>query len=178
MNRDYNFNNIVLIGMSGAGKTSIGKYISSKLNMKFVDTDDIIISNTGKTIEYIFTIYGEAYFRGLEEKLIYNLKGKEGLVISTGGGVVLSRSNMDILKKDGKIILLDASIDTLAKNIASSSSNRNHRPLLNHKDLYNSIKKIYDDRKELYFSNADYIIHVDNKTFETIGDEIIYILNN
>ena len=168
-------NNIVLIGMSGAGKTTVGRYISSRLGMKFMDTDDIIVFNTGKTIHDIFGEHGEKYFRDLENKVIESLKSNNGMVISTGGGVVLNKNNIDILNESGNIFLLDANIETLINNIKSSPKSKEHRPLLYDHNLDASIKELYNRRKELYFSSADYIIQVNNRTIEDIGSEIIYI---
>ena len=175
MNKNI-FKNIVLIGMSGSGKTVVGKFLSQKLNMKFMDTDDIIVLNNKKTIPYIFNKYGEKYFRDLESKVIDDLSSKTELIISTGGGVVLNKNNIYLLKKKGILFFLQANINTLAKNIESSF--QTHRPLLNNnRDLRDNIRDMYIKREELYISSADYIVKVDNKSVEEIGKEIIYILN-
>ena len=176
MNRYKNNNNIVLIGMSGVGKTTVGKYIAKKLNMKFIDTDDKITSTYGKTVNSIFNIYGEEYFRYLERRVIKSLSIVEKTVISTGGGVVLDNNNIQILQRNGIIFLLKASIDTLVSNLESSSPNKGNRPLLNNSScLSYRIKEIYNEREELYFSSANKIISVDNKTIGEIGNEIIHV---
>ena len=176
MNKDDISENIVLIGMSGSGKTAVGKFLSKKLNMKLMDTDDIIVLNSKNTIPYIFSEYGEKYFRGLEEKVIKDISLKTGLIISTGGGVVLNKKNVHLLKKKGILFFLEATIDTIVKNIESSF--QTHRPLLeNNKGLEDRIRNIYKKREELYISSGDYIVKVDNKSVEEIGEEIIYILN-
>lgn len=176
MNKDDISENIVLIGMSGSGKTVVGKFLSKKLNMKLMDTDDIIVLNSKNTIPYIFNEYGEKYFRGLEEKVIKDISLKTGLIISTGGGVVLNKKNVHLLKKKGILFFLEATIDTIVKNIESSF--QTHRPLLeNNKGLEDRIRNIYKKREELYISSGDYIVKVDNKSVEEIGEEIIYILN-
>lgn len=176
MNKDDISENIVLIGMSGSGKTAVGKFLSKKLNMKLMDTDDIIVLNSKMTIPYIFSEYGEKYFRDLEGKVIDDLSSETGLIISTGGGVVLNKKNIYLLKKKGTLFFLEANIETLVKNIESSS--QTHRPLLeNNKGLWDRIRNIYKKREELYLSSGDYIVKVDNKSVEEIGEEIIYILN-
>ena len=176
MNKEGISKNIVLIGMSGSGKTAVGHFLSKKLNMKLIDTDDIIMLNSKKTIPYIFSEYGEKYFRGLEGNVIKNLSSKTGLIISTGGGVVLNKKNIHLLKKKGILFFLEASIETLAKNVELSS--QTHRPLLeNSRNLEDRIRNIYKKREKLYVSSADYIVDVDNKSVEEIGKEIIYILN-
>ncbi len=161
--------------MSGAGKTVVGKCVSKKLNFKFVDTDDIILKCTGKTIEYIFKYNGEDYFRQLESQIIFKncLDGKK--VISTGGGAILKEINRKILKENGILFFLDGSINTLVSNIKASPSWKEHRPLLKEGDLYNNINEILKDRYKLYQQNADHIISIDNKSIEEIADEIILI---
>ena len=167
--------NIVLIGMSGSGKTRTGRYLSKKLNLEFLDTDDLIIFKSKRTVQYIFDQYGEEYFRILEANIIKDLAPRTGMVISTGGGVILNEENIKLLKQNGIIFFLKANTETLAKNIKSSSRNR---PLLVKDDnLKKKIEKMYSRRKESYISSADYIIHVDNKSVIDIADEIIYILN-
>lgn len=171
--------NIVLIGMSGAGKTSIGKNIARKLNMEFIDTDDIIIESTGKSIDFIFKEYGEEYFRQLEKNVIEKVSLYENKVISTGGGVILNEENVNELKKKGVIYYLSASVDTLYKNLSPSIKADNRRPLLKYsKDLIEEIRKLYEERESLYISSADYIIEVDGKLADAIGDELISIFNS
>ena len=163
--------NIVLIGMSGAGKTIIGKALSMALNRRFVDTDNSIENKTGIKIEEIFKIYGEDYFRKLEYQIINELYKEENLIISTGGGIVLNNSNITMLKENGILILLESSIDNLVKNIKNSTTKR---PLLNDgEDIYNNIKIMYDYRKRLYLSSADFIILVDGKSIDEIVYEIL-----
>ncbi|HSH35741.1 shikimate kinase, partial [Schnuerera sp.] len=129
-----------------------------------------------ETIDYIFDRYGEQYFRDLEVKVIKEFSSKKGIVISTGGGVILNFKNIERLKRNGMIFLLDANIDTIVSNIQSSNASLENRPLLKDSDYLDCrIKDIYKERKKLYLSSANYIIKVDKKTCENIGNEIIYI---
>ena len=169
--------NIVLIGMSGVGKSTVGKYISKEMNMDFLDTDDIIVSNMGKDIDYIFSTYGEKYFRELEKMIINILSKKKNIVISTGGGIILNPINVEKLKKNGIIYFLKGSVETLYHNINLSKDSKEQRPLLDENNLKNSIEKIYNKRENLYLSSGDYIIYVDGKNVEEIGDEIIQKFN-
>jgi len=179
MNEKCKKENIVIIGMSGAGKSSVGKYISHKLNMEFIDTDDIIIETTGKTIDKIFEEYGEVFFRHLEADLIKKIHLFEKKVISTGGGVILNSNNINLLKEKGVVFFLLAEVDTLYKNLLTDLSDDNRRPLLkNAQNLYDTIKNLYMNRKDKYFSFADYIIDVDGKTLDMVGDEIISIFKS
>lgn len=167
--------NIVLIGMSGSGKSTVGEYIAKELNSDFLDTDDIIVSNTGKSIEYIFSNYGEEYFRELERLTINSLEHREDMVIATGGGIVLNPKNIERLRHNGIVFLLNGSIDTLYKNISSPNSLNEERPLLKQGDLKLELQKIYNNREELYLNSGEYIIFIDNKTVDEIGNEIISI---
>lgn len=165
--------NIVLIGMSGVGKTVVGEYISKKLNMKLVDTDDIIVLNNGKSISYIFDHYGEEFFRILEFNVIKELSTKTNAIISTGGGIITNNKNIYYLKENGIIFLLQASLNTLVRNINSS---KEKRPLLEDgNNLKNRIESINEKREKLYILSADHIIKVDNKSVGDIGDEVISI---
>ena len=163
--------NIVLIGMSGVGKTTIGQYLSKALDRELIDMDNIIRQKLGISIEEIFSSYGELYFRGLEYNLIQEIYKKEDKIISTGGGIVLESENMVRLKENGIIILLDGSVDTIANNLGRSTT---IRPLLNDKDnIRIEIEKLYNSRKELYLSSADFTISVENKTIDKIIYEIL-----
>ena len=167
--------NIVLIGMSGSGKSTVGKYIAEEMNMEFLDTDDIIVSNIGKDINYIFNNYGESYFREIEKLIISTLSKKSNLIIATVGGVVLNSINIERLKKTSSIFFLNGSLETLYNNIKSSKGSNGQRPLLDKANLKESIEKIYNARKDLYLSSGNYIISIDGKTVEKVGNEIITI---
>ncbi len=170
-----NLKNIVLIGMSGAGKTVVGKCISKKMDFKFIDTDDIILKYTGKTIEDIFKYNGEDYFRQLESQVILKYCLGDKMVISTGGGAIVKDINRKMLKKNGILFFLDGSIEVLISNIKASPSWEKNRPLLKEGDLYNNINRILKDRYKIYQQIADYIISIDNKSIEEIANEIIII---
>lgn len=163
--------NIVLIGMSGAGKTTIGETLSKVLDRDFVDTDSFISKSLGTTIEEIFSIHGESYFRNLECNLIKEIYQRENIIISTGGGVILESENMVRLKENGIIILLEASVDTIVNNLESSTI---VRPLLNDLDnMFRNIENLHNIREKLYLSSADLAVSVDNKTIDKIIYEIL-----
>lgn len=163
--------NIVLIGMSGVGKTTIGKSLSIVLNRRFVDTDNLIENKKAMKIEEIFKTYGEDYFRKLEFQIVKELYKEENLIISTGGGIVLNSNNITMLKENGIIIFLESSIDNLVNNIKKSTTKR---PLLdNGKDIYNDMKIMYNNRKKLYLSSSEFIIFVDGKSIDEIVYEIL-----
>jgi len=172
-------NNIVLIGMSGVGKTTVGKYISKKLNMTLLDTDIIIESKCGISISDIFSSFGEQYFREIERKVVEEVSKYSNVVISTGGGVVLDSRNIDNLKQKGIIFWLKADINTIYNNLKNNPLSMSTRPLLdNGTKLKNRIEKLYGQREKLYISSSSYIINVDGKSIDEVGNEIILIFKS
>lgn len=143
-------NKIVLIGMPGCGKTTIGKILSTQLNLKFYDMDEYIQETSGKTIAELFE-KGEDNFRDLETQACRDLIKKNNVIISTGGGVVKRKENVDILKEDSTIIFLDRPVENIIGDVDVSK-----RPLL--KDGKEKVLVLYKERYELYKKAADKII--------------------
>ena len=160
--------NIVLIGFMGSGKTEIGKRLADKLGYTFIDTDSIIENEMGKSIAEIFHEYGEEDFRGLETGVVKELSGIRGCVISTGGGIVINRENILRLKKDGVIIWLKASPETIYGRVKSEQ----HRPLLRVEDPLQEINKLLGLREPLY-AEADITIETDGLDIEKIVGKIV-----
>ena len=158
--------NIVLIGMPACGKSTIGYWLSQKTNYPFFDADKYLEEKENRIISDIFSNEGEEYFRNLETKYLKELSEKEGLIISTGGGAVKKKENIDILKKNGIIIFLNREINDISKE------NHKHRPLL--QDI-NNIQKLYDERIDLYKKYSDIIIK-NNDDMSIIVDRIITAL--
>ena len=160
--------NLILCGMMGAGKTTVGEAFAQKTGWLCCDTDRIIEERYGKITE-IFSQYGETYFRQLETQLLKELVQKDGLVISVGGGLVLRAENVALLRQNGKIIYLRAKQETLEKRLADDDT----RPLLQTVEaLSNRIKRLLDERTPIYEDVADYIVDVDGKTPQAIAAEI------
>ena len=158
--------NIVLIGMPACGKSTIGYWLSKKIGYPLLDTDKYLEEKENRIISDIFSNEGEGYFRNLETKYLKELSEKEGLIISTGGGAVKKKENIDILKKNGIIIFLNREINDISKE------NQKHRPLL--QDI-NNIQKLYDERIDLYKKYSDIIIK-NNDDMSIIVDRIITAL--
>ena len=123
---------VVLTGLSGAGKTSVGKALSLLLDWEFVDTDLLIEADYGKTVAEIFAHQGEVYFREIETNTLEKLAKRidKRLVISTGGGAVISPHNRKVMKRLGKVVFLSAPVKVLAARLSGDAS----RPLLNAND--------------------------------------------
>lgn len=137
--------NIVLIGMPGSGKSTIGKILAEKTSMTFVDMDDEIIKNTGKSIPQIFEENGEAGFRDIESEVAKDLGKEHGLVIATGGGAILRPENIDALKQNALVVYIKRPVDTLSTN---------GRPLS--KDL-ETLRRMEKVRTPIYEAAADII---------------------
>jgi len=138
--------NIVLVGFMGTGKTTVGKLLAERLKMEFLDMDDIIENETGKKISQIFKDDGEPYFRELERKLVIRLATKKGLVIATGGGIVLDRQNIKDFSATGRVICLSADPELILQRVGTE----NHRPLLDNKQKAQKILDILATRQSLY----------------------------
>ncbi len=158
--------NIYLVGFMGSGKSTVGRILAEKLNMNFVDVDQLIEEEEKMKISDIFKKKGEKYFRELERRKIKDLTKGENLVISTGGGLGADRENMDLMKKTGFVVWLDVSLDEIIKRCEGDKN----RPLLN--QSYENIKKLYEKRKPVY-KMAHIHIKTDNKNPENIAKEII-----
>ena len=151
--------NLVLIGMPGSGKTSIGKILADKLDKTFVDTDQEIVRLAGKTIPEIFAQDGEDVFRDFETKVLKDLGKQSGLVIATGGGCVTKKRNEPLLRQNGTIIWLQRDLNRLPKD---------GRPLSQQTDL----QDMYRLRQPLYDKFADVIVDNDG-SLESTFDRII-----
>ncbi len=164
--------NIVLCGMMGVGKSSVGIQISKMTGRRWYDTDIMITDRHGR-ISDIFEYYGEAYFRNLETDIVSELSNKDGLVISTGGGLVLKPENSKMLKENGKIFFLRASYETLMKRIYVDDS----RPLLRDTDqMAERVGELLRARTPIYSAVADYVIETDDKSVLEVAQEIIVLM--
>ena len=162
--------NIVLIGMMGSGKTSVGKVLAKKLDVPFVDIDTSIQEKTRKTPAQIFAQHGEEFFRTLERAETVMAAAKTPQVISTGGGCVLNQNSMMALKRNGVIVFLNRPVDAIAGDVDFAS-----RPLLNSPD---DIFKIHAERLPLYEKYADFTLHGDISPDDAVLEILRCIQNN
>lgn len=139
--------NLVLIGMPGCGKTTLGKQLAERRGMDFIDTDDLIRERAGTDIPSIFAERGEAGFRDLEAAVIRSLENVQHTVIATGGGAILRDENVNILRANGRLCFLDRPLEALVTTA--------DRPLSSNSDL---LRQRYNERYDLYCAAADYTV--------------------
>jgi len=143
--------NIVLCGFMGCGKTTVGTELATIMNYDFIDTDELIEKKQETTIKEIFETHGEAYFRDLEHEACKKVADMKNCVISTGGGAMTFKRNVEAIKKGSKVFFLDASFSVISERIGADGT----RPLFKDRD---KAKHLYEERKEKYIAAADYII--------------------
>jgi shikimate dehydrogenase len=139
--------NIVLIGMPSCGKTSVGEILSQNLSKDFVDTDNLIVESVGVSISHIFSEKGESFFRGKESEIIFDISKENKKVIATGGGTVLNKNNVDVLKENGRVYFINRPLDMLVST--------DDRPLSSNRA---DLEKRYNERYSLYTAYADVVI--------------------
>ncbi len=137
--------NLVLIGMPSSGKTTIGKALAEEMSKSFFDSDEEIVKKAGMTIPQIFEKYGEEYFRRLEAETIAELSLKQSAVISTGGGAILNKRNLELLKENGLVVFVDRPLDLLIST--------DDRPLSSNRE---QLTKRYNERYNIYCKEADF----------------------
>lgn len=147
-------NNIYLVGLMGAGKTTIGRSLAKRLGLNFVDSDHVIQERTGVSIPTVFEIEGEDGFRKREAQVIDDLSRMNGLVVATGGGVVLRPENRERLKASGFVIYLNVPPYTLWERTRHDKN----RPLLKVANPLLRLKELYQERDPYYREVADFIV--------------------
>ena len=147
-------NNIILVGLMGAGKSTIGRHLARRLNLTFYDSDKVIEERTGVSIPTIFAVEGEAGFREREEQVIADLTAQPNVLIATGGGSVLRDINREHIKAGGKVIYLRASAEQLFQRNKHDKS----RPLMQTANPMQTLRDLLKAREPLYMEVADLIM--------------------
>lgn len=164
--------NIFLVGLMGAGKTSVGRMLARRLNLEFYDADAEIERTTGVKIPVIFEIEGEAGFRAREEKMIEQLSALNGIVLATGGGAVISKANRQCLKSRGRVIYLRAAPEDLWRR---TRRDRN-RPLLQTADPLGKLRTLHEQRDPMYREVADLIVDTGSQSVSHLTSRIQLLL--
>jgi shikimate kinase len=146
--------NVFLIGLMGAGKTTVGRHLARLLGFEFLDADHEIEARTGVAIPVIFEIEGEEGFRRREAAVIADLVTRNGVVMATGGGAVLRPENRTALRANGAVVYLRAGVDTLV----ARTKRANNRPLLNTADPRARLEELLRVREPLYLESADFVV--------------------
>lgn len=164
--------NIVLIGLMGAGKSTVARELAKRLGRELVVIDRLIEEKVGKKIVQIFEESSEARFRELERQAVIELAPRSGLIIDCGGGIVLNADNITDLKKNGTVFYLTANADVLYGRI----KHHKHRPLMNVPKPLEAIKALIAEREELYRQAADHAIDASGVSIEPVCREILEIM--
>lgn len=160
---------IVLIGMMGAGKSSVGRCLRRRTGLAFYDTDEIVAANFGMPISAIFPKFGEQRFRRAETEALRSLQTTEHIIIVTGGGIVLRNENVEILKRLGVIVWLDGDEETLF----ARASQKQNRPLLQSENPRKTFAQILGARRPLYANIADVRVDTSVLTDEEVAVAIL-----
>ena len=152
----------------GCGKTTIGKLLSKNLNKEFYDSDNVVEEKTGVKVPLIFEYEGEVGFRKREESVLKDLVCHKDIILATGGGVILSKNNCELLADNGHVVYLKSNCEDLVARMAGDQS----RPLLQEGDLKETLESIFELRDPMYSSISDHIIETAGKRAKEISHEI------
>jgi shikimate kinase len=166
--------NIFIVGPMGSGKSTVGKIISSELFLNFFDTDEEIETRTGASIDWIFDLEGEEGFRKRESNILEEMVQQNSIVLSTGGGIILSESNRELLSSRGTVFYLATPIGVQLERTSKDKD----RPLLKNGDPGKILEKLHVARESLYEEVADYIVNTEGKSSQEVSSEIIKLVKN
>ncbi len=172
-----NADNLFLIGYRCTGKSSVGKLLAATLARSFVDMDSLIVSDNGMSIREIVNSGGWEAFRRLERTVLKQICKLDRQVVATGGGVVLDADNVELMKKNGGVIWLKATADTIKSRMEKDTDSEAFRPALTSQDRISEIEETLAEREPLYRRVMDFAVDTDNFKLDAIADFIIENLN-
>lgn len=161
--------NLILVGMMGSGKTTMGRLLAKQLGKRFIDTDEEIQRRTGVTIPHIFDVEGEDGFRARETATIGDLLQYNGLVLATGGGAVVAEANRELLAQGGVVIYLKGSVSDLYQRTRHDRG----RPLLQTADPRAKLTELLLVRDPLYHEVADIVVHTGRQNVHALMHHLI-----
>jgi shikimate kinase len=164
--------NIFLVGMMGAGKTTLGKALAQRLGLEFVDTDRVLVDRTGVPVATVFEIEGEEGFRRRESGVIAELATRRGCVVATGGGAILSEDNRRVMRSAGTVVYLRARLESLWERTRHDTS----RPLLATPDPRATLAQILEVRDPLYREAAHLIVETGSQSAATLVNRVMAAL--
>ncbi len=164
--------NLFLVGMMGAGKTTVGRILSRRLARRFIDSDEEIETRCGVRIPVIFEIEGEAGFRARECGVIDELTALDGIVLATGGGAVLAPENRRVLAARGTVVYLRA----LPADLLRRVRNDRNRPLMMTPDPLGRLEELYAQRDPLYREVADVVVETGRQKVQVLARQLLEVL--
>ena len=164
--------NIFIVGPMGSGKSTVGKIISDELFLNFFDTDEEIELRTGASIDWIFDLEGEEGFRKRESEILNEMVTRNSIVLSTGGGIILSETNRELLSSRGTVFYLSTPISVQVDRTAKDKD----RPLLKNGDPEEILTRLHNEREGLYENVSDYIVQTEDKSSHEVASEIICVV--
>ena len=166
--------NIFIVGPMGSGKSTVGKIIANELFLNFFDSDEEIETRTGASIDWIFDLEGEDGFRKRESKILEEMVQQNSIVLSTGGGIILSETNREHLSSRGTVFYLATPISVQLERTSKDKD----RPLLKNGDPGKILEKLHQARESLYEVVADYIVNTEGKSSQEVSEEIIKLVKS
>jgi shikimate kinase len=164
--------NVYLVGMMGAGKTTIGKALAQKTGLEFVDTDRILVDRTGVPVATVFEFEGEHGFRRRESAVIAELAGRSGCVVATGGGAILAEDNRRAMRASGTVVYLRARLESLWERTRHDTS----RPLLATADPRTTLAALLAERDPLYREAAHIVVDTGSQSAASLVGRVLSAL--
>jgi len=165
--------NVYLVGMMGAGKTTLGKALAHKMGQEFLDTDRLLVERTGVPVATIFEIEGEPGFRRRESMVLGELARQEGFVVATGGGIVLSEDNRRVMRESGTVVYLRARLENLWERMRHDTT----RPLLATADPRATLEALLQEREPLYREAAHVVVDTGSQSSSTLVNRVLAALH-
>jgi shikimate kinase len=169
VNNDRHLVNIALIGFMGTGKTSVGRLVAEQLRFEYLDTDEMIQAQTGRSISDIFKTDGEPAFRTLEQMVVEELAGRAKTVIATGGGLPVNPKNLASLKTHALVVSLWSSPEKIWERVRHQS----HRPLLHDQNPQGKIRELLAAR-EPFYKQADVLLNTDLRSVREVAQQVVH----
>ena len=159
--------NLYLVGFMGSGKTAVAKEVAETTNLKYIEMDEFIEKKENRSINNIFEDSGEDYFRKVEKEVLKEISLDDNQIVSCGGGVVIDEDNINLMKKTGILICLQAKPEVIYQRV----KNQKHRPLLNVNDPQVKIMELLKARTP-YYEKANYIIETDDLSIKQVAQKV------
>ncbi|AIY63962.1 shikimate kinase AroK [Pseudoalteromonas piratica] len=166
--------NIFLVGPMGAGKSTIGRHLADQLHLEFFDSDQEIERRTGADIAWVFDIEGEEGFRRREESVISDLTEKQGIVLATGGGSIISKDVRNKLSARGIVVYLETPIE---KQLARTQRDKKRPLLQTEEEPKDVLVRLADERNPLYVEVSDFVVRTDEQSAKVVANQIIEKIN-